>query len=84
MTARLIDGTALARKLRVGIADRVAALAVQGVVPGLAVILVGDDPAAQSMSGARSRPARRSGSAALPSVTRQRSTTTPCWRASPN
>ena len=45
MTARIIDGTALARKLRTGIADRVAALKARGVVPGLAVLLVGEDPA---------------------------------------
>ena len=45
MTARIIDGTALARTLRGGIADRVAALKAHGVVPGLAVLLVGEDPA---------------------------------------
>lgn len=45
MTARIIDGTALARRLRQGIAARVDALAGQGVTPGLAVILVGDDAA---------------------------------------
>lgn len=45
MTARIIDGTALARKLRTGIADRVADLKARGVGPGLAVLLVGDDPA---------------------------------------
>ncbi|WP_226015773.1 bifunctional 5,10-methylenetetrahydrofolate dehydrogenase/5,10-methenyltetrahydrofolate cyclohydrolase [Novosphingobium sp. FKTRR1] len=45
MTARIIDGVALARSLRIGIADRVAALADKGVTPGLAVILVGEDAA---------------------------------------
>lgn len=45
MTARIIDGTALARHLREGIATRVAGLKAQGVTPGLAVILVGEDPA---------------------------------------
>ena len=45
MTARIIDGTALARRLRQGIATRVDALTAQGVTPGLAVILVGDDAA---------------------------------------
>ena len=45
MTARIIDGTALARRLRQGIATRVDALTAQGVMPGLAVILVGDDAA---------------------------------------
>ncbi len=45
MTARLIDGTALAARLRSELAQRVAALAARGIRPGLAVILVGDDPA---------------------------------------
>ncbi|HEX4510024.1 MAG TPA: bifunctional methylenetetrahydrofolate dehydrogenase/methenyltetrahydrofolate cyclohydrolase [Burkholderiaceae bacterium] len=45
MTARLLDGIALSRALRVGIGERAAALGGRGIVPGLAVILVGDDPA---------------------------------------
>ena len=45
MTARLIDGNALSRQLRAGVARRAAALAARGIRPGLAVILVGDDPA---------------------------------------
>ncbi|MBV9880961.1 MAG: bifunctional 5,10-methylene-tetrahydrofolate dehydrogenase/5,10-methylene-tetrahydrofolate cyclohydrolase, partial [Gemmatirosa sp.] len=43
--ARLIDGTAVAQAVRTRIASDVAALAAQGVVPGLTVVLVGDDPA---------------------------------------
>jgi len=45
MTAQLIDGIALSKKLRAEVARRAAALKERGVVPGLAVILVGDDPA---------------------------------------
>ena len=45
MTARLIDGIALSRTLRGQIAEHAAALRERGVQPGLAVILVGDDPA---------------------------------------
>ena len=45
MTAQLIDGTALSRQVRAEVAGRAAALAARGVTPGLAVILVGDDPA---------------------------------------
>jgi methylenetetrahydrofolate dehydrogenase (NADP+)/methenyltetrahydrofolate cyclohydrolase len=41
----LIDGKALSLKLRMGMAGRVAALADRGIIPGLAVVLVGDDPA---------------------------------------
>ena len=48
MTARLIDGKAFAANLRADIARQVAALkASKGFVPGLAVVLVGDDPASQ-------------------------------------
>ena len=45
MTAQLIDGNALSRQLRTDIAVRAAALKARGVTPGLAVILVGEDPA---------------------------------------
>jgi methylenetetrahydrofolate dehydrogenase (NADP+)/methenyltetrahydrofolate cyclohydrolase len=47
MTAQLIDGNALAREIRADVATRVATLASRGVQPGLAVLLVGDDPASQ-------------------------------------
>ncbi|OBS30899.1 bifunctional methylenetetrahydrofolate dehydrogenase/methenyltetrahydrofolate cyclohydrolase [Tepidimonas fonticaldi] len=47
MTAQLIDGVALARHWRQRVAERAAALAARGHRPGLAVILVGDDPASQ-------------------------------------
>jgi methylenetetrahydrofolate dehydrogenase (NADP+)/methenyltetrahydrofolate cyclohydrolase len=45
MTAQLIDGVALSRQLRAEIAQRAAALTARGHQPGLAVILVGEDPA---------------------------------------
>jgi len=45
MTAKIIDGVAIARSVRVGIAERANALKARGVNPGLTVILVGDDPA---------------------------------------
>ena len=47
MTAQLIDGNALSRQLRADVAARVQALKARGVTPGLAVILVGDNPASQ-------------------------------------
>ena len=47
MAAQIIDGNALAKKLQGEIKTRVAALSSQGLQPGLAVILVGDDPASQ-------------------------------------
>lgn len=45
MGARIIDGAGLARTIRSETAQRVARLGLRGKVPGLAVILVGEDPA---------------------------------------
>ncbi|MBL8350618.1 MAG: bifunctional methylenetetrahydrofolate dehydrogenase/methenyltetrahydrofolate cyclohydrolase [Burkholderiaceae bacterium] len=45
MPAQLINGLALSQRLRADVAARVGALKSRGIVPGLAVILVGDDPA---------------------------------------
>ena len=45
MAAQLINGTLLSQQLRADVAKRAAALAAKGKQPGLAVILVGDDPA---------------------------------------
>ena len=47
MTAQLIDGNALSRQLRTEVAQRAAALKARGTTPGLAVVLVGDNPASQ-------------------------------------
>jgi methylenetetrahydrofolate dehydrogenase (NADP+)/methenyltetrahydrofolate cyclohydrolase len=47
MTAQLIDGKALSRQLRAQVSERVAALKSRGLTPGLAVILVGDNPASE-------------------------------------
>ena len=47
MTAQLIDGTALSRHLRADVAARAARLRERGITPGLAVVLVGENPASQ-------------------------------------
>ena len=47
MTAQLIDGNALSKQLRTEVATRAQALKAQGVIPGLAVVLVGDNAASQ-------------------------------------
>lgn len=46
-SALIIDGVALSQKLRADITARVQALKARGITPGLAVILVGDNPASQ-------------------------------------
>lgn len=45
--AALIDGKALSAKIKAQVAEEVAALKKQGIRPGLAVVLVGDDPASR-------------------------------------
>ena len=47
MTARVIDGVKLAATIREDVARRAAALTAAGTKPGLAVILIGHDPASQ-------------------------------------
>jgi methylenetetrahydrofolate dehydrogenase (NADP+)/methenyltetrahydrofolate cyclohydrolase len=47
MTAQLIDGNALSKQLRADVALRAAALRARGITPGLAVVLVGENPASQ-------------------------------------
>ncbi len=70
MTARLIDGKAQAASLRAEVASRVASL---GFVPGLAVVLVGDDPASAVYVRNKDRAAAQAGIAAqtirLPAAT---------------
>lgn len=56
MTARIIDGRALATTVRARIADDATRLAAEhGVVPGLAAVIVGDDPASQTYVGMKHR-----------------------------
>lgn len=47
MTATLIDGLALSKTLRIDVAARAAALTARGHRPGLAVVLVGENPASE-------------------------------------
>lgn len=55
MTARIIDGRATAAAERERITREVRELASRGMVPGLAAILVGDDPASQVYVGSKER-----------------------------
>ncbi|MGQ9779991.1 MAG: bifunctional methylenetetrahydrofolate dehydrogenase/methenyltetrahydrofolate cyclohydrolase FolD [Bacillota bacterium] len=47
MAARIIDGKAVAARIRAEVKEKAAALSARGTTPGLAVILVGDDPASR-------------------------------------
>ncbi len=46
-TAQIIDGNALSASLRTDVSRRAAALKEKGITPGLAVVLVGENPASQ-------------------------------------
>lgn len=47
MTAKILDGKVLSAQIRDEVSARVAALKARGITPGLAVILVGNDPASE-------------------------------------
>lgn len=61
MTARVIDGKATAARVREEVARDVAVLAAEGIVPGLAAILVGDDPASHTYVGSKERACQAAG-----------------------
>ena len=53
MTARTLDGRAVAAQIRSEVSERVRALSERGVIPGLAAVLVGDDQASRIYVGAK-------------------------------
>lgn len=61
MTAQLIDGKAVAAKLRGEVALTAAALRERGITPTLAVVLVGDDPASAVYVRSKTKAAREAG-----------------------
>jgi methylenetetrahydrofolate dehydrogenase (NADP+)/methenyltetrahydrofolate cyclohydrolase len=64
MTAQTIDGKAIAADVKREVAARVDALRSQGVVPGLATVLVGDDPASAVYVRAKRKACAQAGIAA--------------------
>lgn len=73
---QLIDGKVLAAKVRSEVRDRAARLAERGLVPGLATVLVGDDPASHVYVGSKERACSEAGMRSigrrLPATTTQR------------
>ena len=55
MAAQIIDGKAIAAKVRGRIGSTVSTLKEQGIIPGLAVVLVGDDPASRVYVGMKKK-----------------------------
>ncbi len=61
MPAELIDGRAIAKKVRAEVAERARKLVARGVRPGLAVVMVGDDPASAVYTTAKAKAAEEAG-----------------------
>lgn len=59
--SNLIDGKAIAQKVYADLRTEIAELKTKGVTPGLAVVLVGDDPASRSYVGAKDKMSRELG-----------------------
>ena len=74
MPAELIDGVSIAREIRREVAEKSARLAERGIRPGLAVVLVGDDPASAIYVRSKGRASEEAG---MHSVTIRLSADTP-------
>jgi methylenetetrahydrofolate dehydrogenase (NADP+) / methenyltetrahydrofolate cyclohydrolase len=64
MSAQLIDGNALAKRIRAEVSGRTEALRAKGVQPSLAIILVGEDPASQVYTKHKVNDSKQTGLAA--------------------
>lgn len=65
MTAILLDGKAAAARVKADLKIRVAALAAQGVSPGLGTVLIGSDPGSQAYVGGKHRDCAEVGIASI-------------------
>jgi methylenetetrahydrofolate dehydrogenase (NADP+) / methenyltetrahydrofolate cyclohydrolase len=61
MSAKIIDGKQVAQEMRAELQEEVARIAADGIVPGLGVVLVGEDPASQSYVTAKERACEKIG-----------------------
>ena len=61
MAAKIIDGAACGREIRAQVAEETAQLAREGTVPGLAVVLVGSDPASEVYVRSKTRACHEAG-----------------------
>src|SRR5215207_8374102 len=75
MTARILDGKALAETIKAELKDRVSALAARGTIPGLGTVLVGGEPGSRSYVAGKHRDCAQVGIASiqveLPATTSQ-------------
>ena len=61
MSAKIISGNEIARQIREELHEQVARLAEEGLVPGLATVLVGEDPASRLYVGMKNKAAAAAG-----------------------
>ena len=81
MTARIIDGKVIASELRARVADEVARVQrAHGVTPGLAVVLVGSDPASQVYVRSKHKQTQAAGRRRSSTCCRPMSSRSNCWR----
>src|SRR5580692_767634 len=72
MTARIIDGKVIASELRARVAGEVARVKREnGIIPGLAVVLVGNDPASQVYVRSKHKKTQEAGMASFEHVLRE-------------
>jgi len=65
VTARILDGKAVAAQVRADLAQRATALAARGITPGLGTVLVGDDPGSQAYVNGKHRDCAQVGIASI-------------------
>ncbi len=61
MSAQLIDGKSVAKQVRADLKSRIAALKEKGITPGLAAVLVGEDPASMTYVNSKARACEKLG-----------------------
>lgn len=61
MSARIIDGVALGQAIRQEVAEEAARFRSRGITPGLAVVLVGDNPASKAYVGSKDKACQEAG-----------------------
>ncbi len=65
MTAQILDGTATAAAILVGLEERVTRLVGQGITPGLGTVLIGDDPGSMAYVAGKHRDCAKVGIASI-------------------
>ncbi len=61
MSARIIDGVALGKAIRQEVAEEAAGFRARGITPGLAVVLVGENPASKAYVGSKDKACQEAG-----------------------